>query len=281
MGEVEDRFEYQRDRGMGVTVYFETRKGAASTADLTEDALRETVAKACSIARLHRRGFMRGTRRSRHARDRHPRSRPVASLGGRCRDGQSRLARALRIGRDGRRQTHTSSDGAGVSSHAGVRAYGNSHGFMAAYPGSLHGISCAVIGVDGDEMQRDYWYTQHARLARPRGLSRPSDAAAAGLRGRAARGAQGRHHPRTGPLFAGRRSRIDRALHIGAVRGGSQYRRASFLLDAAGRQVFPDWFELQERPHLPKALGSAPFDNEGVATRDRNLVTNGVLEDAC
>jgi PmbA protein len=65
---------------------------------------------------------------------------------------------------------------------------------------------------------------------------------------------------------------------IGAVRGGSQYRRASFLLDAAGQQVFPDWFELQERPHLPKALGSAPFDNEGVATRDRSLVTNGVLE---
>jgi PmbA protein len=64
---------------------------------------------------------------------------------------------------------------------------------------------------------------------------------------------------------------------VGAVRGGSQYRRASFLLDAAGEQVLPDWFALSERPHLPRALASAPFDHEGVATSDRELVTNGVL----
>ena len=41
--------------------------------------------------------------------------------------------------------------------------------------------------------------------------------------------------------------------------------------------MFPDWFALSERPHLPKALASAPFDHEGVATRDRELVAGGVL----
>jgi PmbA protein len=64
---------------------------------------------------------------------------------------------------------------------------------------------------------------------------------------------------------------------LGAIRGGSQYRRASFLLDSAGQQLFPEWFALSERPHLRKALGSAPFDHEGVATRDRELVEAGVL----
>jgi len=64
---------------------------------------------------------------------------------------------------------------------------------------------------------------------------------------------------------------------IGAIRGGSQYRRSSFLLDAAGQQVLPNWITLQERPHIKKALGSAPFDSEGVVTQDRDLIANGVL----
>jgi PmbA protein len=274
LGEVET-VEYQRDRGMGVTVYFGTRKGAASTADLTEDALRETVAKACSIARFTAEdpcaGLADPDTLATEIPDldlSHPWTlTPEAAV---------ELARACESAAMAVDRRITNSDGAGVSSHTGVRAYGNSHGFMAAYPGSLHGISCAVIGVDGDEMQRDYWYssTRDWRELEPaESIGRRS-----GERAVARLGARKLATTRAPVLYSPDVARGLIGHFTGAIRGGSQYRRASFLLDAAGQQVFPDWFALHERPHLPKALGSAPFDNEGVATRDRDLVANGVLE---
>jgi PmbA protein len=274
LGEVET-VEYQRDRGMGVTVYFGTRKGAASSADLGEEALRETVAKACSIARFTAEDPCAGLADPdtlatsipdldlSHPWDLDPET--AVELARTCEAAAMAVDRRI-----------TNSEGASVSSHAGVRAYGNSHGFMAAYPGSLHGISCAVIGVDGAEMQRDYWYsnTRDWRELEPaQRVGRRS-----GERAVARLGARKLATTRAPVLFAPDVARGLIGHFTGAIRGGSQYRRASFLLDAAGQQVFPDWFELYERPHLPKALGSAPFDNEGVATRDRDLVTRGVLD---
>ncbi len=273
LGEVET-VEYQRDRGMGVTVYFGTRKGAASTADLSEEALRETVAKACSIARFTAEdpcaGLADPDTLATEIPDldlSHPwpiEPEAACALARDCESAAMAVDRRI-----------TNSDGAGVSSHAGVRAYGNTHGFMAAYPGSLHGISCAVIGVDGEEMQRDYWYS-NARdwreLEAAEQVGRRS-----GERAVARLGARKLATTRAPVLYAPDVARSLIGHFTGAIRGGSQYRRASFLLDAAGQQVFPEWFELSERPHLPKALGSAPFDNEGVATRDRELVQHGVL----
>jgi PmbA protein len=273
LGEVET-VEYQRDRGMGVTVYFGTRKGAASTADLSEEALRETVAKACSIARFTAEdpcaGLADPDTLATEIPDldlSHPW--PIEP------EAACALARACESAAMAVDRRITNSDGAGVSSHAGVRAYGNTHGFMAAYPGSLHGISCAVIGVDGEEMQRDYWYS-NARdwreLEAAEQVGRRS-----GERAVARLGARKLATTRAPVLYAPDVARSLIGHFTGAIRGGTQYRRASFLLDAAGQQVFPEWFELSERPHLPKALGSAPFDNEGVATRDRELVQRGVL----
>ena len=167
LGEVET-VEYQRDRGMGVTVYFGKRKGAASTADLTERALRETVAKACSIARYTAEDSCAGLAGSRR------RSRPTSRIST-CRiPGRSiprrrcELARACEAAAMAVDTRITNSEGAGVSSHRGVRVYGNSHGFLGRLPGTLHSMSCVVLGVDGDEMQRDYWYSTYARLARAR-----------------------------------------------------------------------------------------------------------------
>jgi PmbA protein len=65
---------------------------------------------------------------------------------------------------------------------------------------------------------------------------------------------------------------------VGAISGTSQYRKASFLLDAAGTQVFPSFLSMQERPHLLRAMASSPFDHEGAATHDRELVRAGVLD---
>ena len=273
LGEVET-VEYQRDRGMGVTVYFGTRKGSASTADLSPAMLRETVAKACSIARFTAEDPCAGLADPdtlateipdldlAHPWDVTPERACEIAL--ECE--AAAMAVDARI---------TNSEGAGVSTHRGVRAYGNSLGFLAAYPGTVHSLSCAVLGSSGEEMERDYWYS----TARDwRALeSAVSVGRASGERAVRRLGARQLGTMKVPVLFAPDVARGLVGHFVGAVRGGSQYRRASFLLDAAGQHVFPDWFSISERPHLPRALASAPFDHEGVATRDRELVSAGVL----
>ena len=274
LGEVET-VEYQRDRGMGVTVYFGTRKGSASTADLGAAALRETVAKACSIARYTAEDPCAGLADAEclagevpdldlsHPWDLSPER--ACELALECEAAAMSVDRRV-----------SNSEGAGVSTHRGLRAYGNSHGFLAAYPGTVHSMSCAVLGVEGEGMERDYWYTT------ARDWRELEEAASVGrLSGeRAVRrlGARKLATTRAPVMYAPEVARGLLGHFLGAIRGGSQYRRASFLLDAAGTQVFPDWFAMSERPHLPRALASAPFDQEGVATRDRELVAGGVLE---
>ena len=272
---VVETVEYQRDRGMGVTVYFGTRKGSASTADLGAAALRETVAKACSIARYTAEDPCAGLADAdclatdvpdldlSHPWDLSPER--ACELALECEAAAMSVDRRV-----------SNSEGAGVSTHRGLRAYGNSHGFLAAYPGTVHSMSCAVLGVEGESMERDYWYTT------ARDWHELEDAAGVGrLSGeRAVRrlGARKLATTRAPVLYAPEVARGLLGHFLGAIRGGSQYRRASFLLDAAGTQVFPDWFAMSERPHLPRALASAPFDQEGVVTRDRELVAGGVLE---
>jgi len=269
-----ETIEYQRDRGMAVTVYFGTRKGSASTADLSAGALRETVAKACSIARFTAEdpcaGIAEPDTLAREIPDldlSHPwdvTPERACELALECE--AAALAVDPRI---------TNSEGAGVSTHRGVRAFGNSHGFLAAYPGTLHSVSCAVVGADGEEMERDYWYST-ARDWRELEAA-VSVGRTAGERAVRRLGARQLGTMRVPVLYSPDVARGLVGHFIGAIRGGSQYRRASHLLDAAGQQVFPDWFALSERPHLPRALASAPFDHEGVATQDRELVAGGVL----
>jgi len=273
MAEVET-IEYQRDRGMAVTVYFGMRKGSASTADLGAAALRETVARACSIARYTAEDSCAGLADP----DMLARSVPDLDLAHpwdvtperACELALECEAAAMQV--DPR---ITNSEGAGLSTHRGVRAYGNSHGFLGAYPGTVHSLSCAVIGAEGEDMERDYWYST------ARDWRELESAADVGRRSgeRAVRrlGARQLGTMRVPVLFAPEVARGLVGHFVGAVRGGSQYRRASFLLGAAGQSVFPDWFAISERPHLPKALGSAPFDHDGVATSDRELVAGGVL----
>jgi PmbA protein len=273
LGEVET-VEYQRDRGMGVTVYFGTRKGSASTADLSAAALRETVAKACSIARFTAEDPCAGLADPGDLATDVPDldlSHPWDLTPERaCELAQECEAAALAV--DPR---ITNSEGAGVSSHRGLRAYGNSHGFLRAYPGTVHSVSCAVVGTEGEAMERDYWYSTARDWRELEDVA--SVGRISGERAVSRLGARKLGTTRAPVLFSPEVARGLIGHFIGAVRGGSQYRRASFLLDAAGQQVFPDWFSLSERPHLPRALASAPFDHEGVATRDRELVAGGVL----
>jgi PmbA protein len=157
-----------------------------------------------------------------------------------------------------------------------VRVYGNSHGFLQGLPSTSHSVSCALVAQQGEDMQRDYWYSvaRHAHAL--------DDAAEIGRHAarRALRrlGARRLATQRAPVLFAPEIARGLFGHFTGAIRGASQYRRSSFLLEAAGTQVFPTFLNIAERPHMLQGLASSPFDAEGVATRDRELVQGGVLQ---
>ncbi len=273
LGEVET-IEYQRDRGLGITVYFGGAKGSASSADLRPEAVRDMVAKACAIARHTARDEFAGLADPAElARDipdlalDHPWAlTPEAAI---------ELARRCEAAGLAVDKRLTNSEGASVSSHQGVRVYGNSHGFLAGYPSTSHSISCALIAQVGDDMQRDYWYTASrdpATLDDGEHVGR-----IAGERSIARLGAEKLSTRKAPVIFAADVARGFFGHMVSAARGSSQYRKASFLQDAAGEQVLPAFVQMQERPHLRAALASSPFDGEGVATRDRDLVKDGVL----
>lgn len=274
LGEVET-VEHHRNRGLGVTVYFGQRKGSASTSDWRPQAIQETVSAACAIAR-------------------HTAADPCAGLAD-----PERLARkvpdldlyhpwgvnaeeAIEIARAGEAAALTydarirNSEGASVSSHQSRLVYGNSQGFSGGYPTTRHALSCAVIGQDASGMQRDHWYT----VARDHTDLEPAAAVGRQAAIRALRRLDGRRLRtcQVPVLFAPELARGVFGHFIGAIRGSALYRKASFLVDHLGKQVFPDHLNIREEPHLPKALGSAPFDSEGVATMARDLVREGVLQ---
>jgi PmbA protein len=269
-----DTIEYQRDRGLGVTVYFGKRKGAASTADLGAAAVRETVAKACAIARYTAEdpyaGLVEPEALARdipdldldHAWDLTPER--AIELARECE--AAGLAVDARL---------TNSEGASVNSqrHSGV--YGNSLGFLAGYSTTSHSVSCSLIAEAGEEMQRDYWYTIARDPAELESVTRTGRMA--GERAVARLGARRLTTRRAPVAFTPDTARGLFRHFIAAISGSSQYRKASFLLNAAGEQVFPAFLAMQERPHIPKGLASSPFDQEGAATHDRELVSAGVI----
>jgi PmbA protein len=274
LGEVET-LEYQRDRSMGVTVYSGHRKGSASTANLTPAAIEETVAKALSIASFTADDAFAGLPDAERMAGRlpdldlsHPWSleAPAAvELAKRC--------EAAGLGFDARIRN---SEGASVSTNRKLRVFGNSHGFVGGYPSTSHSVSCVVVGQADGDMQRDYWYT----AARDwRALEAAEDVGRKAAEKAVQRLGATKLPTRKAPvLFAPELARGLVGHFTGAIGGGAQYRRSSFLLDAKGEQLFPEAISLIERPHLRGALGSAPFDGEGVATRERELVVNGVLD---
>lgn len=273
MHEVET-LEYHRDRGMGITVYRGKRKGSASTADLGAAAIRETVAKAYSIAGFTAEDPCAGLPDAADlATDipdldlNHPWNiEPDAARDLAVECEAAALAVDARI---------SNSEGATLSSHQGLRMFGNSLGFIAGYASTTHSLSCSVVGAHNGDMQRDYWYSA-ARDYRDL-ESAVSIGERAAKRTIERLGAQRLPTCKVPVLFVPELARGFIGHFLGAIRGGSQYRRSSFLLDAAGQQIFPKWFNCVERPHLPKALGSAPFDAEGVRTHDRTLIDHGVL----
>jgi PmbA protein len=274
LGETET-IEHTSDNGLGVTVYFGQRKGSANTTDLRPEAIRESVAAACRIARYTSEdpaaGLADPDLLARDVPDLdlyHPwdiDAEPATRIARECEDA-ARAADA-RI---------SNSEGATLHTQRSAFVYGNTHGFVDGYPTTRHSLSCAVIAQQGDDMQRDYWYDS-GRVA-----DQLAPAAAIGQR------AAERTLARLDGRKLGTRScpvlfRADIAPSLlrslfGAIRGHAVYRKSTFLLDRVGDSIFPSWVNITEDPLLQRGPASAPFDNEGVATQARSLISDGVLQ---
>ncbi len=274
MGEVET-VEYQRDRGLGVTVYFGKRKGSASTGDLGRRAVEETVEKACAIARYTAEDPYAGLVEA-EALERNPPDLDLDHPWDITPERAIELARECEAAGLAVDPRITNSEGASVSTGRHTGVHGNSLGFLAGYSSTSHSISCSLLAQQGEQMERDYWYTSArdpGELEDAAGCGRT-----AGRRAVARLGARKLTTRRAAVAFTPDMARGFFKHFIGAIRGAAQYRKASFLLNAAGEQIFPDFIDMLERPHIPKALASSPFDDEGAATRDRDLVRAGVLQ---
>jgi PmbA protein len=274
LGTVET-IEHNRDKGLDVSVYFGQRRGHASSADFSPSAVRATVDAACDIARFTAQDPYAGLAEASCMATGpvpdlslfHPwevTATQAIDLARRCEEAAFAVSPDIR-----------NSEGASVCAQQGQFMAANSRGFMGGYASSHHWISCVPIAAHAEDMQRDDWATvsRHPhRLASPESVG---DYAA-----RRALSRLGARRLPTGrmpvlleaPLACGL---IGSFVH--ALSGGAQYRKASFLLDCIGQQIFPDWLTIEEDPHLLEGHASAPFDQDGVATRARTIVRQGCV----
>jgi len=273
-GEVET-IAYNRDKGIGVTVFVGKRRGNASSADFSDASIRATVDKALAIARYTAEDDAAGLADA----ARLATAWPDLDL---YHPWDLSVEHAIELGREAEAAALSvdprinNSEGATVARGESEFVYANSLGFAGGYRSSRHHIDCSVIGEDGDAMQRDYWYTA-ARA--------PEDLLAADRVGRIAgeRTARRLNARQLGTLecpvlFEAPEAADLIGFFVAAVSGGSLYRKSSFLLDSMGREVFSRNVQLREEPHLARGRGSAPFDNEGVATAPRDVVKDGVVQ---
>ncbi|MDH5622824.1 MAG: metalloprotease PmbA [Gammaproteobacteria bacterium] len=274
LGDVEN-LEFTNDRGIGITVYKNSCKGNASTSDISPAAIREAVAKACSFARLT-------------AEDPHSGLADEALMATEVRDldldhpWQIDATQAISLAKEseaaatGFDSRISNSEGATVATNRGARAYGNTHGFIGSYSKTSHSVTCVVLAEADGTMQRDYHYTS-SRV--PGELENAASVGVAAARKAISRLGARKIKTTTAPvIFIPELARGFIGHAIGAIAGGAQYRRASFLLNAVGEKIFPDFVQIQERPHIPQATASRWYDAEGVATYDRDIVSDGVLQ---
>jgi PmbA protein len=274
LGEVEN-LEYTNDRGIGVTVYHGLKKGSASTSDFSVGALRETVTKASTFAKYTAADECAGLADAELMASEIP-DLELSHPWQLDADNAIRMAISCEDAARDYDKRISNSEGATVASSSGVRAYGNSHGFVGSFPRTSHSISCSVVGESNGDMERDYHYSSARDAADLEAPESIGETAAKKTVGRL--GSRKIRTTKAAVLYAPEIARGFVGHVIGAIAGVAQYRRSSFLLGAVGEKIFPDFFQLQERPHIPKAMASAPYDAEGVATSDRDIVVDGVLK---
>lgn len=275
LGEVET-VEQTRDRSLAITVFAGQRRGSASTSDFSRAALEQTVQAAWHIARYTADDPAAGLpdedklmlEASPDLSLYHPWAISV--------DEAAKLAIQAEDAARGVSKKITNSEGASVDSHEGQFVMGNTRGFLDGYTYTRHGLSVVPIAGRGDNMQRDYWYTSDRRADR---LAAPDEvgryASARVLARLDARRLSTRQVPVLfeAPLALGLLGALTQA-----VSGGALYRKTTFLPDSLGQSIFPDHVYIDENPFIPSAMGSGAFDEEGVRTQLRQIVTAGILQ---
>ena len=272
LGEVET-LEHSRDRGISVTVFVGRSKGHASSADLRRESIDECVDRAMEIARFTQEDSCNGLADPSLLATEFPDLdlwHPVTM------DADTAIARALACEAAGRSDDRIrNSEGASVNAGLGMSVYGNSNQFIGRSAGTRYGQSCVLIAGEGESMQRDYSYDSRRNLAEvqdPEETGR--EAAERTIRRLGARQLETGEMP---VLFSTEVTKSILGHLVGAISGTALYRNASFLKDCAGNKLFPTWVNISERPGLPRGAGSAAFDGEGVATKKRKIIENGVL----
>jgi PmbA protein len=269
-----ETIEHTRDKGLAVTVYLGQRRGHASTSDFSQAAIEQAVAAAYNIARFTAEDDAAGLPDD-DTFERTPRDLDL------CHPWALDVDHAIGIAQECERAAFAvskqivNSEGANVYTSSGQFELANTRGFAGGYPYSRHSISVAPIAKNGRGMQRDDWYSTSrvpAELAAP-----------AAVGDYAARRALARLGARK---LATRKARVlfEAPLVCGllgnfvqAASGGALYRKATFLVDALDKPLFGEHITVAEDPHRPRAGGSAPFDEEGVRARARNVIDGGRL----
>jgi PmbA protein len=276
-GELEN-VERNRDKSLGVSVYLGQRRGNASTSDFSAEALKQTVQAAYDIARFTAVDPAAGL----------PDADDLATMAEAARDldlfhpwaiDAAAAAELARRCEDAALTTHkliTNSEGAGVSAQQAHFWAGNTRGFRGGYASSRHYLSVSTIAGRGKDMQRDGWYTSMrdaADLAAPEVVGRyAAERTLARLKSRNVATAE------VPVLFESTVASGLLGAFVQATSGGALYRKTSFLVDSLGKRVWPKHIDIVEDPHQPKGKGSAPFDDEGVRTRARQVVKGGVVQ---
>ena len=270
-----ENVEFTNDGALGISVYLGQQKGNASTSDLSEEAIKNTVEAALAIAKYTSPDDCTGLADKELMAFEAP---DLALYHGASVDVEQATKLALEAEKAALEYDDkiVNSNGASFNSHTGVRVYGNSHGMLQSYLSSRYSLSCSVIGGELDQLENDYEYT----------VSREFDALSSAdwVGQNCAKKVIARLNPqklttREVPVIFLNDVATGLISHLtGAISGGSLYRKSSFLLDHLGKQVLPDWFQISERPHLLKRLASTPFDSEGVRTQDLEIIQDGVLQ---
>ena len=270
-----ENVEFTNDGALGISVYLGQQKGNASTSDLSEEAIKNTVEAALAIAKYTSPDDCTGLADKELMAFEAP---DLALYHGASVDVEQATKLALEAEKSALEYNAkiVNSNGASFNSHTGVRVYGNTHGMLQSYLSSRYSLSCSVIGGELDQLENDYEYT----------VSREFDALSSAdwVGQNCAKKVIARLNPqklttREVPVIFLNDVATGLISHLtGAISGGSLYRKSSFLLDHLGKQVLPDWFQISERPHLLKRLASTPFDSEGVRTQDLEIIQDGVLQ---
>lgn len=270
-----ENVEFTNDGALGISVYLGQQKGNASTSDLSEEAIKNTVEAALAIAKYTSPDDCTGLADKELMAFEAP---DLALYHGANVDVEQATKLALKAEKAALEYDAkiVNSNGASFNSHTGVRVYGNTHGMLQSYLSSRYSLSCSVIGGELDQLENDYEYT----------VSREFDALSSAdwVGQNCAKKVIARLNPqklstREVPVIFLNDVATGLISHLtGAISGGSLYRKSSFLLDHLGKQVLPDWFQISERPHLLKRLASTPFDSEGVRTQDLEIIQDGILQ---